>query len=411
VAQGSALDTEAQRRATSVYLAGQVIPMLPETLSNDKVSLLPQVDRLALTVELRIDPEGLVTSVDVYESVICSTARLSYEEVTSYLSDGEQGNISEDVGTTLRWLRTVAARLSAVRATRGGVELAREEAKITLDSVTQEPTSVQVQTTTLAHRLVERVMVATNEAVACWLHDRGLPGMYRVHDEPGSAQVAMLKDFAHNFGIEAGFGTRLTPRGLAAFETQLQDCQLAPAVRTVMSRVLGPARYTLQPAMHYGLAAPLYLHFTSPIRRYADLAVHRLVKQYLAGQRSFEDREQELTDLAEHLNERAYRATKAERERLNMLAARYFAQHVGEVMSGHIVAVKPFGLVIQILGTGLSGTMALDTMPDAPHKIDLVQQSVVGTHHTWRVGDRLHVRVAGANESMGRIDLVPVDPS
>src|SRR5262249_31968559 len=151
-----------------------------------------------------------------------------------------------------------------VRAGRGGIELAREEAYVTLDD-SGTPLEVGPRVDTEAHRLVERLMVAANECVARWLVERGLPGIFRVHDPPTEDRALALARFAHNFGIEAGFGRELTPRGLAAFDAQLRGTESAPAIRTVMGRVLGPARYTSVGGLHFGLGAPLYLHFTSPI--------------------------------------------------------------------------------------------------------------------------------------------------
>ncbi len=304
-------------------------------------------------------------SVDVYMSLIRSRARLTYDAVADYLATGSPGTIPPAVLPTLRWLRTAAARLSTVRAARGGVEIDREEAYISLDEATHEPTAIAARGDTDAHRLIERLMVAANEAVATWLVDRGLPGMFRVHDTPTPDKVEMLARFAHNFGIEAGFGRELSPRGLAAFEAQFRGSSIAPAIRTVLGKTLGTARYTVHPGLHFGLAAPLYLHFTSPIRRYADLAVHRIIKRYLGGDRSQLAGDPALETLAHHVNRAARRAGKAEAERHRMLVARLFASRIGEHFTGNIVSIKPFGLVVQMVGTGATGTVAMDALPAA----------------------------------------------
>lgn len=405
VPEGCDLDLEARERGTSVYLAGRILPMLPHRLSSESISLLPDQDRLALTAELRIGPEGEIHSVDVYESLMRSHARLSYEAVSDFLVHQESQAIPEEVQGTLRRLRTASARLSTVRSARGGVELGREEAYISFDPATREPSDLQPRGETMAHRLVERLMVAANEAIAGWLVARGLPAMYRVHPEPGSEQVEMLAQSAANFGLEPAFGPRLTPRGLAAFEQQYRDTPFAPALRTVLGWALGPARYTVDPGMHFGLGAPLYLHFTSPIRRYADLVVHRIVKGYLAGERGLRPGDAGLAELAEHLNRVTYRAGKAENERHRMLVARYFTQRVGEVLEGNIVSVKPFGLVVQMLGTGATGTLATEVLPDGPYEIEEAGQALVGRYDRFAVGDFVEVVVAGANEELGRVEL------
>ncbi len=408
VPEGSALDVEARARATSVYLAGRVLPMLPHALSEEALSLLPDHDRPALTVELRLDPEGHVTSVDIYESLIRSHARLSYAQVAEFLDADTVSDIPESVHATLRWLRTSAARISAQRSARGGVEIVREEAYVALDDASGHPTHIDARPSTSAHGLVERLMVAANEAVARWLVERGLPGLFRVHDRPSSESVRTLSAFAANFGFETGFGTVLTPRALAAFEAQFKHSPLAPALYTVLGRVLGPARYTVHPAPHFGLAAPLYAHFTSPIRRYADLAVHRIVKGYLAGRRDRFAGDVELEVLAQHINRMAYRATKAELERLRALSARIFAGRIGEEFSGRIVRVQPFGLVVQLGQTGVAGSVALEALQGGPFSFDRTTQVLRGHAHSYGIGAPLDVRVVGANEELGRIELALV---
>ncbi|HKP60263.1 MAG TPA: ribonuclease R family protein [Polyangiales bacterium] len=405
VPEGSALDLEARQRGTSVYLAGRVLPMLPHALSEQALSLLPDADRPALTVELRIDPEGHVTSVDIYESLIRSHARLDYDQVAAFLDTDAVSGIPTGVIPTLRWLRTAAARISAVRSARGGVELLREEAYIELDADSGEPTQIDPRPHTSAHNLVERLMVAANEAVARWLVERGLPGLFRVHERPSPDSVRALSAFAANFGFEAGFAPTLSPRALAAFEAAFKHSALAPALYTVLGRVLGPARYTVHPEAHFGLAAPLYAHFTSPIRRYADLSVHRLVKGYLAGRRDRFAGEPALETLAAHINRAAYRATKAETERVRSLSARLFAGRSGERFHGRIVRIQPFGLMVQLERTGVSGTIATDALPGGPFHYDRVQQVLRGEGRSYTIGEALEVQVLGASEELGRIDL------
>jgi ribonuclease R len=405
VPAGSPLDEDARTRGTSVYLAGAVTPMLPRGLSEDRLSLLPGQERPAMTCELRLDPDGEVTAVDLYESRIRSTARLDYDGVAAFLDRGEAPGMSAEVQDTLRWLRTAAARLAVTRRARGGVRMAREEAYLSLDASGREINDIQARSETSAHVLVERLMVAANEAVARWLRERGLPALYRIHDAPDAERVEALLESARNLGFEPGFGAALTPRGLAAFEAQYRGTHQAAAAEQVVARVLGPARYTVQPSLHFGLAAPLYLHFTSPIRRYADLAVHRVVKRHLAGDRGQVAEDPALEVLAQHLNDAARRATKAEAERQRMLAARLFLRRVGERRRGHVVAVKSFGLVVQLEGTGVSGTVAQDALPGGPYRVDLKRQVMTGARRAVGLGAPLEVEVLGANEALGRIDL------
>ena len=402
----SPLDLEARARATSVYLAGQVLNMLPPALSEDALSLLPDVERPTLTVELRVDPEGEVTSVDLYPSLVRTTARLTYSEVSAFLDRGDAGAMPPVVLDTLRWLRTAAARLGAMRAARGGMELLREEAHFTLDDA-GEPTSIDARSDGSANVLIERLMVAANEAVARWLVERGLPGAFRVHDEPTAESVKDLDESANHFGFTLGLAGRLTPRGVAALQAQFATSSVRPAMQTVLARTLGPARYTVNPAPHFGLAAGLYLHFTSPIRRYADLLVHRIVKRYLAGDRALEAGDPTIEELARHLNLQAFRATKAENERQRMLAARLFAGRIGERFAGNVIAVKPFGLVIQLVGLGVTGTIATEVLPEAAGPYRVERHALVGATRRYSVGDALEVVVTNTSEELGRIELGP----
>ncbi|MBK8252161.1 MAG: VacB/RNase II family 3'-5' exoribonuclease [Polyangiaceae bacterium] len=410
VPEGSVIDQEARLRGTSVYLAGRVVPMLPHVLSSDAASLVPDQDRLALTVEMRIDPEGKVTSVDLYESLIRSHARLDYDSVSEFFAEGHSTTIAESVIPTLRWLRTAAARISATRAARGGVDLAREEAYIELDSETGEPTTIFARQETESHRLVERLMVAANEAVAEWLTNRGLPGMFRVHDAPAPERTARLAALAQNFGLEPGFGPTLTPRGLSAFEAQFRTAKFAPALRTVLGKTLGPARYTVIPSQHFGLGAPLYLHFTSPIRRYADLVVHRIIKRYLNGDRTQIAGDATIQTLAERINHLGYIASKAEAERHRMLVARLLSNRIGERVRGNVITIKPFGLVIQMAGTGATGTIANDSLPNGPYQLDPSHSALVGSTHRFAIGDAVECTIASTNEDLGRIDLTLILP-
>ena len=379
--------------------------MLPSELSSDAASLKEGCDRPALTAEIRIDAEGRVTSADLYPSLLRSHARLTYDAVAELFTTGSSSDVPAGVVPTLRWLRTAAARLAAVRAARGGVDLGRDEAYVSFNPATREPTGIEARGENEAHRLVERLMVAANEGVAGWLTARGLPGVFRVHDAPAPDRVAMLAQFAHNLGVEAGFGPELTPRGLSAFEAQFRGTSTAPAMRTVLGKMLGPARYRVHPSPHFGLAAPLYLHFTSPIRRYADLAVHRIVKRYLAGDRSLVAGDAALEAVAQNLNRLAYQATKAEAERHRMVVARGFASRVGERVAGNVVAVKPFGLVVQLKGTGATGTVAMEALPDGPYTVEPGGYAVASEQRRFVVGEPIDVRIAGTNEELGRVDL------
>jgi ribonuclease R len=405
VQEGSALDLAARDRATSVYLAGRVLPMFPDELSSDWLSLLPGVDRCCLTAEMRLDAEGNVTSVDVYESVIRSWARATYDEVADFLDRGVVSDNLASLRTSLPWLRTVSARLGISRLRRGGVEINRDEARIVFDASRGVATSVEAFRPTSAHTLIERAMVAANEAVARWLVERGVPGVFRVHHEPDAERTRDLEEFARNFGFEPGFGARVSPLSLAAFDQQISSSPLEPALRSVLLRTLGPAQYTVNPSPHFGLAAPLYLHFTSPIRRYADLAVHRIVKGYLHGDRSLQMGDASLEALSQHINGRARSAARAETDRRRMLMAVYMSERIGEIFEARITRVRPFGLLAQVDTSLIEGTLPYDKLPDGPYEVDASEAHAHSATRTFAVGMPVRVRVISADASLGRIEF------
>jgi ribonuclease R len=383
VEENSVLDRDARARATSVYLPGRTYPMLPRALSEVALSLNEGEDRPALTAELRIDVEGRVTSVDVHEAMIRSTARLTYDAVTRFLDHDDRDAVPAATHDTLRWLRAASARLSQARSERGGKDVEREEISVRIDEQ-GAPTGLEVRKSDVSHVLVERLMVAANEAVARFLVERGLPGVYRVHEPPTLERTRALADAAEALGVVAGFSRHapLSPKALAAFDRQVHGTKHEDAVESALRRLLGPAHYTTAPSMHFGLAAPLYLHFTSPIRRYADLAVHRILRRWLRGERNLPLHDDALEAMCLSVNDKAHRAARAESERERVLVARFFAKKIGEQVRGVVVGNKPQGALVQIEG-------ALALLPGDARKL----------------GEALDVVIASVDEELGRIDV------
>ncbi|MEW5848576.1 MAG: RNB domain-containing ribonuclease [Myxococcota bacterium] len=405
---GGALDRAARLRATSTYLAGRVLPMFPEELSAGHLSLLPQQDRSCLTVELRLDPEGNVAAVDVYESLIRSWARLNYDEVAEFLDHGRISEAMAPVKEAMPWFRTAGARMGMARARRGGLVISRDEARVTFDRQTGTATGIERVRSNSAHTLVERFMVLANEAIGAWLHDRGVPALYRVHDEPDAERIAEMVEFARHSGFMAGFARKLTPLALAAFDLQIRGAACEPALRSVLRRALGPARYTVHPGGHFGLGAPLYLHFTSPIRRYADLAVHRTIKSYLHGARNFQVEDPAVETLAQHINERAFNASRAESERHRILEAQLMTARVGEEFAAHITRVRPFGFLAQIDETLVEGLVPTDALPAGPYRADDRETLLTNGTRSFTVGMPVRVRLVGTDTQLGRLEFALV---
>jgi ribonuclease R len=330
------------------------------------------------------------------------------EELAAFLDGGVVGPSLTALKASLPWFRTCSARLGLLRSRRGGVTLSREEMRVVLDA-SGVATGVLNDRPNSAHLLIERFMVAANEALAVWLVDRGLPALLRVHDPPSAEKAEELSQTALHFGFAAGFGGALSPLALTAFDAQLAGAPCEPALRSVLLRILGPARYTVERRGHFGLAAPLYLHFTSPIRRYADLAVHRMVKRYLHVDRDFTYDDPAVEALSRHINVRSRTAARAETDRRRCLLAQYMSSRVGEVFSGHVTGVRPFGLVVQLDTSLVEGTLALDRLPGGPFTPDGRGTALEGPGGRYEVGLAVTVKLVSTDPELGRIgfELVP----
>lgn len=403
IKQGSALDEEARARGTSTYLADRVLPMLPHELSSGHLSLLPEVDRCCITVEMRIDIEGEIRSVDLYESVIRSATRVNYQELDRWLVAGEMTDSLDKVEEVLPWFRTAFARLSVARSRRGGVRMeGEEEVKPCLDEDGQV-IDVEPVLTNRAHLLVERFMVAANISVARWLSERGFPGIYRIHPEPDSEKVEVLTSSARLFGFEVGFQGRITPIALAGLDQQVRGVRNEAALRSVMRGVLEKARYAPEAGLHLGLGTDTYLHFTSPLRRYSDFAVHRLLKAYLRGERGWRPDDPKWQELCDHLNRRTMLAGKAEAFRRRMLLARYMKDSVGEEFDGRITRVLPFGLVVQLEESWVEGLLPLESLPGGPWTAENTRAS--SPKRTLVLAQAVRVELVSVEPDLGQLEF------
>lgn len=399
----SALDEEARARGTSTYLADRVLPMLPHELSSGHLSLLPRQERCCLTVEMRIDMEGEVRSVDIYESLIESRTRVAYSELEAWLYSGELSESLRLVEDSLPWFRTAFARLSVARTRRGGVRFEGDETTTASFDSEGRVVGVTPFRTTRAHLMIEHFMVAANEAVAGWLSERGFPGIYRIHPEPDREKVDLFANSARQFGFEPGFEGRITPLALAGFDQQVRGVRSEPALRSVIRGVLEKARYCSQAGLHLGLGAPLYLHFTSPLRRYADFEVHRIVKAYLDGERALRPDDARYEELCRHLNRRSMLAGKAEALRRRMLLAEYMADRVGEEFEARITRVLPFGLVVQLEESLVEGLVPLESLPGGPWTADNTR--AWSERIELRLAQAVRVRLESAEPEFGELNF------
>jgi ribonuclease R len=406
VRPGAPLDAEAARRGTSVYFPSQVLPMLPERLSNGICSLNPDVDRLCMVADLTLDARGQTVSADVYEAVMRSAARCTYDEVARVLG-GEQVADRERFRPAFELMAELQERLTAMRRRRGALDFDLPESKIVLDAAGKVAT-IEKRPRNRAHRIVEEFMLAANEAVARWFGARELPTIYRVHGLPDEEKLQAFLQLAAQHGFQIP-ETPADPRELNALLGRFQGHAQQRALNQLLLRAMMQAVYTPENIGHYGLAAEHYLHFTSPIRRYPDLVVHRLLKEEWAarqGRPGARTPPPALDQIATLSSERERAAMEAEREIAGYYAALYMSDHVGEAFDGVVSAVAEFGFFVELRPVFVEGLVRADDLQGA-FALDPVRHALVdqGSGRAYRVGDEVRVRVANASPVRRQVTL------
>jgi len=410
VAVGSAIDKEALVRGTSVYFPGSCLPMLPETLSNGICSLNPRVDRLVLIAELDFDTRGKRTGFRFCEGVIHSRARLTYTEVAAVLveADLEVRDALQDVVEDLETMRELAELRIALRHQRGSLDFDLPEALIQLDSQGQPEHIVRAQRN-LAHRLIEEFMLAANEAVAFWLVQQHKPMLFRVHEAPGQGEMAVFQEFIAHFnqGIslpEAGVTPKLLQRLLERVAGQPEEY----VINRVLLRSLPQAYYSVSNLGHFGLAADNYCHFTSPIRRYPDLTVHRILKQQLAdrGKRKADDTVS-LDEIARQSSIAERRGMEAERDIVSLKKCQYVADKVGEKYHGMITSVHAFGFFVELQEIFVEGLVHVSSLEDDFYQYEEDRHRLIGMNRRreFTIGTPLQVSVHKVDLDRREIDF------
>ncbi|EJL1763730.1 ribonuclease R [Staphylococcus pseudintermedius] len=422
VTEGSALDREAYDRATSVYLVDRVIPMIPHRLSNGICSLNPEVDRLAMSCRMEIDAQGQVVKHEIFESVIHSNARMTYDAVNRIITDKDAVTRVQypEIVPMLDLAQTLSQQLIAMRKKRGEIDFDIKEAKVI---VNEEgiPKEVVTRERGEGERLIESFMLIANETVAEHFNQMEVPFIYRIHEQPKSERLRQFFDFITNFGIMVkGTGEDIHPSTLQNIHEEIAGRPEDMVISTMMLRSMQQARYDADNLGHFGLAADYYTHFTSPIRRYPDLIVHRLVRKYLIEKsmdgRAMHEWEEKLPQIAEHTSNRERRAIDAERDTDELKKAEFMIQHIGDEFEGVISSVANFGMFVELPNT-IEGMVNMQNMSDDYYHFDERQMALIGERKAkvYRIGDVVKVKVIHVDVDERQIDFqivgMPIDVS
>jgi ribonuclease R len=402
VRSGGALDRQARKRGNSVYFPDRVVPMLPETLSADICSLKEGADRAALVCHLTIAKDGKLKSWRFTRALIRVAANIAYEEAQAAI-DGAEHPLRD---TALRPLWDCWAALKAARDAREPLDLDLPERRVVLDEKGRI-LSVAPRERLDAHRLIEDYMIAANVAAAKALEAKKAPVMYRDHEPPSREKLVALKDYLETFGISFALGQVVKPATFNRVLARIDDDAIRPQVMEQVLRTQTQAYYAPANAGHFGLALGSYAHFTSPIRRYADLIVHRsLVGAYGLGEGGLTGEEAgEMTRLGEAISALERRAMEAERETIDRYVAAYLATHVGEVLDTRITGVQPFGFFATVEGLGGDGLVPVSTLGAERFRYDEPSRALEGeeTGDRYAIGQRLRLRLVEANPISGSL--------
>jgi ribonuclease R len=403
VAEDSPLDVEARARGTSVYLPDRVIPMLPEIVSNSLASLQPDRVRYARTCWIEFSPEGIPVDARVEKSAIRSVRRFTYEEVDGFLADPDTTAVemTRPVRRLLGLMRDLARLLRGRRQARGMLELTLPEVRIALDR-SGRVSGAHVEENTESHRIIEEFMLSANEAVAAILAAARVPFLRRIHPAPDPRKLRQLTEFVSELGFEVdSLESRFELQrllGLARGRPEEHAVHYA-SLRSLARAVYGPAEEG-----HYALASDCYCHFTSPIRRYPDLTIHRLIDLVLAGRRPPGDG---LRELGEHCSELERRAESAERELVKLKLLIFLSSRIGLEMDGVVTGVEPYGLFVQGLDLPAEGLLAAESLPDDIYRYERAGHLLAGRRkgNVFRLGDRLRVVVETVDLDRRTLDL------
>ena len=412
VTEGSALDEEAYERGTSVYFTERAVHMFPSELATGLCSLNPNVDRLVQSCLMEVDRQGSVVRYEIHDGVINSDARMTYTAVNAILTDRDPETMFEYQGLVpmFELMRDLFDILNRRRRRRGSIDFDLPEAEVILSEI-GEIEAIVASERNIAHRLIEEFMLLANETVAAHLEGQAVPALHRVHEAPDAKKVEDFEAFITPLGYSlAARGRALTPKHFQKLIDRMRGTPEERPIAALMLRTMQKARYDAVSLGHFGLAVEHYTHFTSPIRRYPDLVVHRMLResrQGPIGDARREELEEELPETARHASEMERRADDAERELLQWKKVRFMANKVGDEYSGYITGVAPFGLFVELVEHYVEGLVHVSSMADDYYRF-VEQEHVLRGEHTkkmYRLGDRADVQVVRVDMERRQVDL------
>ena len=415
VQEHSALDTEALKRGTSVYLVDRVIPMLPHALSNGICSLNQGEERLALSCIMTVNPKGEIIDHTITESVICVDRRMTYTNVKKILADHDPEVMAEyePLVPMFEKMAELAAILRKKRMKRGSIDFDFPETKVILDK-NGNPVDIRPYDRNVATKLIEDFMLAANETVAAEYYWRELPFVYRTHEQPDSEKIQKLSTFINNFGYSLHIGSdEVHPKELQKLLEKIDGTSEEPLISRLTLRSMKQARYTVENTGHFGLAADCYCHFTSPIRRYPDLQIHRIIKDSLRGrlgEKRIGHYTQILPEVAKHASEMERRADEAERETIKLKKVQYMENHIGETFAGVISGVAEYGFFVELENT-VEGLVRVTSLTDDFYQYYEETYELVGeaTNRRFKLGQQVRVTVDNCDRIMRTIDFTLAD--
>ncbi|MDY2813124.1 MAG: ribonuclease R [Dorea sp.] len=415
VQENSALDREAKERGTSVYLVDRVIPMLPHKLSNGICSLNEGEDRLALSCIMTVDPSGHVIDHEIAETVIHVDRRMTYTSVKKILENQDVQEIEKYKELVPMFLRMqeLSGIIRERRRKRGSIDFDFPETKMILDKK-GKPVEIRPYDRNVATKIIEDFMLLANETVAEEYYWRELPFVYRTHEAPDDEKIRTLATFINNFGYSMHVGVNeIRPKEIQKLLAKVENTSEEALISRLALRSMKQARYTPENTGHFGLAANYYTHFTSPIRRYPDLQIHRIIKDNLRGrmnQEKIEHYQSILPDVTKHSSEMERRAEEAERETVKLKKVEYMQEHIDEVFEGVISSITKWGMYVELPNT-VEGLVHVVNMMDDHYEYDAEHYRMIGmrTHKTYKLGQKILVRVLDADRLMRTIDFEIAD--